>query len=253
MRAERGLTVAEGPKLVAEACALGRAREIYVRAGARIDDVLGGRPGADQAAVYELDAATFDSLASTESPQPVLAVVTLGVAPLGALRELDLGGDGPLLVLAGIADPGNAGAIVRVAEAVGAPAVIATGATADLASPKSYRAAAGAALRVPLVAEGDPLAVIEALAARGVATLGLGAARGVPLDRLAHRRPLALFVGSEAHGLAPELAARLDAHVTIPMAGQVESLNAAVAAAVVAFWVRLAGRNGSDSDAAESE
>ena len=142
------------------------------------------------------------------------------------------------LVLAGVGDPGNAGTMVRTAEAMGVTRVLATAGTVDLFAPKVVRASAGALLRLPVV---DGLGVQELVDhCRNQQTTIVGAATrdgvdpgAIPTDAVANS--VALVVGSEAHGLEYELERALDIAVTIPLAGDVESLNAAIAAAVIGF------------------
>jgi TrmH family RNA methyltransferase len=97
------------------------------------------------------------------------------------------------------------------------------------------RASAGSIFRVPVVNEGEGVHVLERLGDQGVQRLGTSAHEGIPYDRADLRAPFALVLGSEAHGLPPAVAARLDGAVHIPMDGPVESLNVAVAGAVVLF------------------
>jgi tRNA G18 (ribose-2'-O)-methylase SpoU len=99
------------------------------------------------------------------------------------------------------------------------------------------RGAAGALFRVPLVVAGAALSVLDRLGARGLRRLGTVARGGVAYDEVDLRDPVAIVLGSEAHGLAADVAAAVDTAITIPMAGSVESLNVAVAGAVVCFEV----------------
>ncbi len=190
----------------------------------------------------------FDSLAGTETPQGIAALVR----PLRASFDDLLRGPGaPLVVvLAGIQDPGNVGTILRTAEALGASGVAACKSdslgTAHIFSPKVIRASAGAAFRVP-VAEGMSLPIL--LAQLRVASVRVIAAttHGAGAQALAPwqadlRGPIALLIGNEGAGLPPEIERAADARVRIPLSephgircGSVESLNAATAAAVLLY------------------
>jgi RNA methyltransferase, TrmH family len=168
----------------------------------------------------------------TASPRPIAAVVALPAHPLETAVGCDLA-----LVLVDVADPGNVGTLVRTAEAAGAGAVVCCGATADPFAPKAVRASAGSVLRVPVVVDQDAGRVLDALAGRGTATFGLAAGAPEAYDAVDLRAPVALVLGSEAHGLPPEVAGRVDRLVAIPMTGGVESLNVATAGAIVCFEV----------------
>ena len=135
------------------------------------------------------------------------------------------------VVLAGLADPGNVGTILRSAEAAGADAVVLTEGSVDVFNPKVVRASAGALFRVPVVVD-VPVASVADL---GLPVLGAVAAGGVPYDQAPLDRPCALALGSEAHGLPANLA--LEGLVSIPHAGRAESLNVAMAATVLCFEV----------------
>jgi TrmH family RNA methyltransferase len=168
----------------------------------------------------------------TATPRPVAAVVPMPAHRLEPALATDLA-----VVLVDVADPGNVGTLVRTAEAAGAGAVVCCGATADPFAPKAVRASAGSILRMPVVVDQDVDAVLDALGAAGTATLGLAAGAEAAFDAVDLRAPVAVVLGSEAHGLAPRVAERADRLVSIPMAGRVESLNVATAGAIVCFEV----------------
>jgi TrmH family RNA methyltransferase len=168
----------------------------------------------------------------TATPRPVAAVVALPAHGLEAALATDLA-----MMLVDVADPGNVGTLIRTAEAAGAGAVVCCGATADPFAPKAVRASAGSILRVPVVVDQQVDAVLDALGSAGTATLGLAAGVGAAYDAVDLRAPVALVLGSEAHGLTPAVADRVDRLVSVPMAGRVESLNVATAGAIVCFEV----------------
>lgn len=240
-RLEAGAFVIEGPLALTEAIvAAAPLREVYVDdAAARSappDSALGvGLAAAREAGVpvTELGAGVLQRVSDTVTSQDVLAVVERRPVPIEAL----VAADGPVVVLAGVGDPGNAGTVVRTAEAAGAAGVLFCFDAVDPFGPKTVRAAAGSLFRI-LVAE-NPTAssatALEALRAGGRELIGTEARGGVDLDRRDLTAPFALVLGSEARGLPAELETMLDSTVTIPMAGSVESLNVAVAAAVVLF------------------
>ena len=173
------------------------------------------------ATVHELAPNVLERVASTESPQPVLAVVAMRPNALPAEATF-------VLVADRLADPGNAGTIIRSAEAAGADAVVLTPGSVDPYNPKVVRASAGSLFRVPVVE-----AALESLGS--FRRLGTSSHRGdVYTDPVYHGR-VAVVLGNEAHGLDDDAA--VDQWITIPHAGPAESLNVAMAATVLAFEV----------------
>jgi TrmH family RNA methyltransferase len=170
---------------------------------------------------HELAPNVMERVASTESPQPVLAVVSMRVSELPTDANF-------VIVADQLGDPGNAGTIIRSAEAAGAHGVILTPGSVDPFNPKVVRASAGSLFRVPVVE-----ATLESLT--NFRRLGTSSHRGdVYTDPVYHGR-VAIVVGNEAHGLGDDAA--IDQWVTIPHAGPAESLNVAMAATVLLFEV----------------
>lgn len=193
---------------------------------------------------YLVPAGIMEGLADTVSPQGVLGVVRRnqlkpglpGKEPAGPFEPIAL--DPPLfLILDRIQDPGNLGTLLRTAEAAGVTAVWLLKGTTDPFSPKVLRATMGSIFRVPL-ATGVEIESVLALKAQGVTLLaaGLGAA-ALPYYEADFSKPLALALGNEANGLADWLKAAGDRLITIPLAGAAESLNVAVAGAIILFEV----------------
>lgn len=167
--------------------------------------------------------AVLAACADTQTPQGVLAVV-----PAVHLQPRQ----GVLLILDQIRDPGNLGTILRSAEAAGAGQVLLAPGTVDLYNPKVVRGAMGAHFRLPVTSL-DWLAIAEQSAERAV---WLSDAAGeVAYDAVDWTLPSALIVGGEAAGAGEEAAALATGRVSIPMAGQAESLNAAMATTVILF------------------
>lgn len=238
--AERAFVV-EGPRAIDGVLDRGGALDAaYLAPGAsRAFASLVTRLEAAGVRLAELKEGVLERVGSTVTPQPVIAVAPMRVLSLGALPA-----DGLVLVAVGLADPGNAGTLLRSAEAAGVVGVVFCANSVDPFNPKAVRSSAGAIAGVPLVAgpdgEGDdPVEVLDALGAGGRRRLGAVATGGAPYDRVDLVRPTAVVLGSEAHGLDAQLAAVLDGAVSIPMAGPAESLNVAMAATVLSFeWAR---------------
>ncbi len=170
----------------------------------------------------------------TVTPQGVAAIATRVEVSLA--DAVAAAAAGPFaLVLVDVNDPGNAGTLVRAGEAAGATAVLFCGSTVDPCNPKCVRASAGALFHVPVASGGDTVAVLEALGDAGVRTAATVVRGGTPYDAADLTGPLALVLGSEAHGLPRQVVEAVDLRLSIPMAGRAESLNVAMAGAVVAF------------------
>lgn len=233
----------EGPAAIADLLASGATlEELYVDAEtwaeaftrAGDDDpfvVTVDRAAASGAPVWSLGRGVIDSVSDTVSPQGMLAVAPRRSVAIDELAA----GTGPVLVLVDVADPGNAGTLVRSAEAAGAAGVVFAGRSTDPFGPKAVRAAAGSLLRLP-IAECDSIAdALLDLQAAGRILLATVVDGGVPPEQLDLTAPIALLIGSEAHGLTEEVIGACDHRVTVPVAAAVESLNAAVAGSVVLF------------------
>jgi TrmH family RNA methyltransferase len=233
VRADEGAFVIDGPTLVAEA----------LDAGVPLDELL-AEPAAPRALLDRAEAAgatvhlvqdgVLARATDTVTPQPVAAVARFAeptvAEALDGLRRPEL-----VLVLAGVNDPGNAGTLLRSAEAAGAEAVVFCDDAVDPYGPKSVRASAGSLFRLRVVRSTTSAAVLVALRDHGVRSLGTVARDGTAYDAVDLTGPTALVLGSEAHGLAPALQADLDALVTIPMRGGAESLNVGMAGTIICF------------------
>ena len=224
----------EGPKLLAAALDAGAPVEsVYFGPDARTApgaaEVLARARGAG-VRVYRLAEGVIERVSDATTPQPLISVVGTVDVELGAVTRAPL-----LYVLVDVRDPGNLGAIVRVAAGSGAGGVVCCEGTADLYNPKTVRASAGALFSVPVVADVAVAAAFAELAAAGYRRVGTAARGGADYLTVDLGPKVALVFGNEAQGLAPELGRALDAVVTIPMAAGTESLNVATAAAVLGF------------------
>ena len=175
-------------------------------------------------------------LSDTVTPQGIVAVCSLLDVPVAAA----LAGRPTLVaVLAGVADPGNAGTVIRVADAAGADAVLLAGNSVDPHNGKAVRASTGSLFHLPLARDRDAMAVLEACRDAGLTAVvadpgGELDLYGPAADALL-RGPHAWVFGGEAHGVEAGLARRADHRVRIPILGRAESLNLATAAAVCLY------------------
>ena len=173
--------------------------------------------------VFECAPNVIERVASTEAPKPLLAVVRMRPVDLPPAAQFALVADR-------LGDPGNAGTIIRSAEAAGADVVVFTPGSVDVYNPKVVRSSAGSLFRLPVV-EAD----LAAVAATGLRLLATSSHHGeVYTEAVLHGR-IAVVVGNEAHGVPDD--APVDGWLTIPHAGAAESLNVAMAATVLAFEV----------------
>jgi TrmH family RNA methyltransferase len=140
-----------------------------------------------------------------------------------------------IVVCVDVRDPGNAGTILRSAEAAGATGVVCCDGSVDVFNPKTVRSSAGALFRVPVVAGGDAAEVLAELGRWGLTRLAAVARGGVTYTDADLTGAVALVLGNEAHGLPGAIEESLDGRLTIPMAGRAESLNAGMAGAVLCF------------------
>ena len=228
-RREQGLFVAEGPKLLSEALRWGA--EIACLVGAEGEDF----PCPPDTRRLEVPADLLAYLSDTATPQGVVFLCRMPpLDPPGGLER------GRYLALDGVQDPGNVGTIWRTADALGAQGVFLLPGCADPFSPKTVRASMGACFRLPVW----ETSLEDLAAALGRAELPLygTALRADTVDvRELDLSRCAVVIGSEGRGAAPETLARCAGTVKIPMRPRCESLNAAVAAAVVLWEMARTG------------
>ena len=221
---------------VREALRAGGVREVRVatRQDARMTEIVRlaevkGVP------VRRVDVAELDRLAEGERHQGVLA--TLGDAPKRwTLEKVVQQDDRPLIVvLDGVEDPHNVGAIIRTADAVGATAIVRQERHAAALGPAAARASAGALAHARIVDVVNVVRALESLKALGVWVVGLDAAGAQPYDRIDFRPPTAVVVGAEGEGLRRLVREHCDFIAALPMRGHVSSLNVSVATGVVLY------------------
>ncbi|WP_214368008.1 TrmH family RNA methyltransferase [Pseudonocardia sp. H11422] len=228
----------EGAQAVREALAWGgRVYELFVTpAAAERNAELVDAARAAGVTISEITDRAAEGLSDTVTPQGLVAVCSLVDAPLAtALR----GTPALVAVLAGVADPGNAGTVIRAADAAGADAVLLVGDTVDPHNGKAVRASTGSVFHLPLARERDPIAALQAcrdagltlLAADGHGELDLHS----PDAATVLAGPTAWIFGGEAHGLPATVAEAADHRVRVPLYGRAESLNLATAAAICLY------------------
>jgi TrmH family RNA methyltransferase len=223
----------EGVKLVEEALRSGqRLSSVFFSASARpLAEKLLPQINA-RVETLILPDSLFNSIVPSDAPQGVAALVKL--RPVSAAQLLERSGVGPLVVAAGLQDPGNLGTILRSAEAFGAAGVFLTEGTVSLYNAKVLRGSAGSIFRFPVVRTSSA-ELIGLLRERGVRLVATSSHKGTPLPEAGWTLPLAIFIGNEGAGLPRDLMRQMDETVVIPQAAPVESLNAGVAASIVLY------------------
>ncbi len=241
-RTEDGSCAIEGLRIVEEATRSGlRFRAVFFKESAQnLADRLLPQIGANVDTLLLPDK-LFDATVPSETPQGVAALVRLKEFSLAdVLERLQVG---PVIVLAGLQDPGHLGTILRSAEAFGSAGVILGEGTVSPFNSKVIRASAGSIFRLPVVtgktalgkAAGSLEEISTKLRAQSVRLIATSSHKGTPLDQANLTGPSAIFVGSEGSGLPRSVLAQADELVAIPHMPQVESLNAGVAGSIVLY------------------
>ncbi|SDU66318.1 TrmH family RNA methyltransferase [Jiangella alkaliphila] len=245
-REKAGLFLAEGPQAVREAVAAGPGRVVELfattTAAARWAPIVAAAEGAG-VPVHAADDAALAALSETVTPQGLVAVCrSLTVDLTDALA----GEPRLVAVLAEARDPGNAGTVVRCADAAGADAVVLTHGSADPQGGKAVRASAGSVFHLPVVSGVPAANAVAALRERGLTVLAADGAGSLDLDQAEDdgllAGPVAWLFGNEAWGLPAEVGALADHVVRVPIYGRAESLNLATAAAVCLYGSARARR-----------
>ena len=204
-------------------------RRLAATAGIEVvDDVGAVARAADLVVVADH---VLERLADSRAPQGVVAVARQVTAPL-----TDVVGRGFLVVLVDPSDPGNAGTVIRTADAAGAAGVVLAGDAVDPFNPKAVRASTGSVCHLPLVVDVAVEDVVDACRAAGQRVVALDMDATADVEVLAaDDRPVAILLGNEAHGVPADVVARVDDVLSVPTYGRAESLNLAAAAAVTLY------------------
>ena len=242
-RQETGVFLIKGLRIVGEAVQIKAPVQYLVIA----PDLLTSQFGSDiiksaviqKIDVIEVSAEIFQKFAQKDGPQGIAAVVQQTWA---ALDQLIVKPDDLWVVLDEIADPGNLGTILRTADAVGACGIILTGHATDPYDPTAVKASMGAVFTMHLVQSTWDL-VNRWRDQNQVKLVGTSDSAEKDYQNVKYSRPLALLMGSERHGLAPEIQAACDLMVHIPMAGRSDSLNLAVATGIMLYEIFNQSRN----------
>lgn len=238
-RKEEGLFVAEGWKMTEEAIRYGLVRAVYVSESSmdkwqekNLYAQL-GKKGAD-IPVEQLSSSLFCELSDTVTPQGILALVEMPEYHLNDMTEDE---NAALLVLEDIQDPGNLGTMIRTAEGAGMSGVLMSKGCVDIFNPKVVRSTMGAMFRVPYVISNDLSTEVESLKEKGFTTYAAHLAGAKEYTQENYKGKAAVLIGNEANGLSDKISSQADCLIKIPMEGELESLNAAVSAALLMYEI----------------
>ncbi len=200
----------------------------------RHGDLYAGRGNAEW---HVVDEVVVNTICDTVHPQGMVARCRFVDVPFEHLLTQDANDPRLVVVCVDIRDPGNAGTVIRSADAAGADAVIFAGNSVDPFNPKAVRASVGSIFHVPIIIDADTAMIVNALRNQGLQILAAAGDGSVDLfaadDRLG--KPTAWLLGNEAQGLHPKTCAAADMTVAVPIFGKAESLNLATAAAVCLY------------------
>lgn len=234
-RRKANLFLAEGENAVEAAVSTGAAQDVFVteKASQRFSDLLIAA-GHMNVYVHPITDKAASSLSDTVTTTGIFAVCKPVLWPL---RDVMRAKPQLLMVAVETSEPGNAGTLIRVADAVGADAVLFAGETVDPQGPKAVRASAGSLFHIPVIRETNFQTVFDSLKARDLQIIATTPTGELSLDEADEllARPTAWLFGNEAHGLPAEVLAKADITMRIPIRGRAESLNLATAASICMY------------------
>jgi TrmH family RNA methyltransferase len=238
-RSESGLFFAEGLRAVQEAVEFAEITELFFTAEEKdkLDEIEILKTAKEKGArLYQADAKVMDKLSDTKTPQGVLAVIRI---PKQSLQNLRPGtasdNNAPVIILDRIQDPGNLGTIIRTADAVGALGIILLEGCVDAYSPKVVRASMGSLFHLTVVQDVFPEEALTWCYRHGYEPAAAVMQGASNLYKSDISKKMAFIFGNEANGVSEELQVAAETRLFIPMAGQAESMNVAMAAGIVLF------------------
>lgn len=237
-RREQGIFSAEGRKMFLEAPS-SWIEKVYISESMEREPAV---EAALEGISWELVAdKVFRQMSDTQTPQGILTLLKM---PSYSLEEvLGKKADPLLILLEDLQDPGNVGTILRTAEGAGADGILMTAGTADLFNPKVIRSTMGSIYRMPFYRMEDPGDVLRILKERGIRSYAAHLDGENAYDREDYRSGSVFLIGNEGNGLSEQMTRQADCLIRIPMAGCVESLNAAMAAGILMYEAFRQRRN----------
>lgn len=226
-REKHGLFAAEGKRIAGEAMEYASSDIEFIMLSESFADKNPDFARDDVLTLAVADS-IFKTVCDTENSQGALAVVKIS-SPIAEYANSHFA-----LVLDGVSEPGNMGAVIRTAEAMGVDIIYTIGGCVDVYNPKTVRATMGSIFRVPIISK-DSAALFDELKTNGFAICASSLAADKNIADVPQCGSLALVIGSEARGISPETEAKADILFKIPMRGKTESLNASVAAGIAMY------------------
>lgn len=236
LRRQEKLFVTEGWKMTEEALTRGLVREIYLSDDATEEWEKRNLQGkmASGCPVWMVAPSVFRELSDTVSPQGILALVEMPQYDRSVLTGAD---DAALLILEDVQDPGNLGTMIRTAEGAGMSGVVMSRGCVDIFNPKVVRSTMGALFRVPFYICDDLVKELCDLRNEGFTTYAAHLLGTCDFTEESYKGKTGILIGNEANGLSDAVSSQADRLVKIPMEGELESLNAAVSAALFMYEV----------------
>lgn len=230
-RNEKGVFIVEGVKMFQEA-PRDRIEKVYL--SENFEQKRGKEMNLSGLSVEVLSDKVFSHVSDTKTPQGILCLVKQKKVDLSEMLEKTT----PfLMVLDNLQDPGNLGTIVRTAEGAGVTGIIMSRDTVDIYNPKTIRSTMGSVYRMPFFYVEDILEFLEDLRGQGIWTYAAHLDGANNYDEESYKEACAFLIGNEGNGLRDEVAKKADIWIKIPMYGQVESLNAAIASSILMYEV----------------
>ncbi len=235
-RDEHGSFIIEGEKLLKEALAYKASISMVLFsqsfAESERHDELSARLKDNDIALYYADDRTFKDACETDTPQGVIAVAEKMNSSLDDIINKD---ELCMVLLHEVRDPGNAGTIIRTADACGLDAVLLSKGSVDLYNGKTIRSTMGSLFHIPVIQNLDTVETIEELKGSGVVTIGADPHSAANCIELPGYKKCTIIIGNESQGIGSDISAVLDQNVRIPMPGRAESLNAGIAASIMMY------------------
>lgn len=230
--------VAEGFRMVSEAPA---DRIVSIYASETFARCNSGYMSTIQVPYETVSDNVFAQMSDTRTPQGILAVIKMDEYGIGDIIAHD---NGLYVIVENLQDPGNLGTIIRMSEAAGVDGIIMSPNTVDIYNPKTIRSTMGSLYRVPFVYADDFAGTLEQMKSKGVELYAAHLEGSVEYTEPDYTKASAFVIGNEGNGLTDAVTNICSNRIRIPMAGKVESLNAAIAASVLTFEAARQRRNG---------
>lgn len=230
--------VAEGFRMVSEAPA---DRIVSIYASETFARCNSGYMSTIQVPYEMVSDNVFAQMSDTRTPQGILAVIKMAEYEIG---DIIAHGNGLYVIVENLQDPGNLGTIIRMSEAAGVDGIIMSPNTVDIYNPKTIRSTMGSLYRVPFVYADDFAGTLEQMKSKGVELYAAHLEGSVEYTEPDYTKASAFVIGNEGNGLTDAVTNICSNRIRIPMAGKVESLNAAIAASVLTFEAARQRRNG---------